>query len=258
MCNPRRIRVRATRELAEAWEQEVRRQATRSGRTSGEARVRESLADSVGGPTLTALTAVLSRLDGWQELPDGSFSRELDGGVVTFDPQTRELEIVATVTAEVSVTGEASTVVSAAVSETLEVEGEGVYYDDGWGGYTEQTARRDAERNLERSIAETLRQRREQASASADAANADRVSREAEERAEAAFTATAAARAAELHREAADRLLAVGAQGRALFHAALADAYRDAIIAYARSRRASNLQTSEQDGVLDIEFELEV
>src|SRR6516165_4739670 len=102
MCNPRRIRVRATRELAEAWAQEVRRQATRAGRATGEARVRESLANSIGGPTLAALGSVLSRLDGWTETPEGTFTRELDGGAITFDPATRELEISATVSAEVS------------------------------------------------------------------------------------------------------------------------------------------------------------
>jgi hypothetical protein len=258
MCNPRRIRVRATRELAEAWEQEVRRQATRSGRTSGEARVRESLADSVGGPTLTALTAVLSARAGWAELPDGTFRHDLDGGHIIFDPQTRELEIVASVSAEVSVTGEASTSVAAEVSETVEAEGEGVYYDDGFGGYTADTAQRDAERNLELSLAEELRLRRERASQAADATAGASLEREAAARAEAAFTAASAARAAELRRQATERLMSVGVQGRALFHAALADAYRDAILAYALSRRASNLQTSDQDGVLDIEFELDI
>jgi hypothetical protein len=258
MCNPRRIRVRATRELAEAWAQEVRRQATRTGSAAGHAQVRESLADSLGGPTFTALTDVLSRLDGWTELPDGTFRHELDGGMIIFDPATRELEITATVTEEVSVTEEASATVTTQVSETVEAEGEGVYYDDGWGGYTEQTAQRDAERNLERSMEEALRLRREQASRDADTAAGDTVGQAAAARAEAAFTAATAAREDELRRRAADRLLAVGVQGRTLFNAALAEAYRDAILAYARSRRASNLHHSEQDGVLDIEFELEV
>jgi predicted ribonuclease toxin of YeeF-YezG toxin-antitoxin module len=258
MCNPRRVRVRATRELAEAWAQEVRRQATRTGRAAGEARVREALADSVGGPTLAALTDVLARTGGWTELADGTFTHELDGGVLIFDPATRELEIAATVSAEVSVTEEASTTVDAQISGTVEAEGEGVYYDDGWGGHTAETAQRDAERNLSAAMERALRERRDQASREADAAAGDAVEREAEARAEAAFATAAAAREDELRRAAADRLMAVGVQGRALFNAALAEAYRDAIIAYARSRRASNLHHSEQDGVLDIEFELEV
>jgi FtsH ternary system domain X2 len=258
MCNPRRVRVRATRELAEAWEQEVRRQVTRTGLAAGEARVSESLADSVGGPTLAALTDVLARTDGWTERDDGTFSHELDGGVITFDPSTCELEITATMSVEVSVTGEASTTVDTQVSGTVEAEGEGVYYDDGWGGRTAETAQRDAERNLSVAMEEALRRRREQASQEAEVAAGDAVEREAAARAEAAFAAAAAAREDELRRAAADRLMAVGVQGRALFNAALAEGYRDAILAYALSRRASNLHHSEQDGVLDIEFELEV
>jgi FtsH ternary system-associated peptide len=258
MCNPRRIRVRATRELTEAWAQEVRRQATRTGRAAGEARVRESLADSVGGPTLAALALVLGRLDGWTETPDGTFIHELDGGAITFDPATRELEISATVTAEVSVTEEATATVDAQVSGTVDAEGTGIYYDDGWGGRTQETAQRDAERNLDRAMADAVRQRREEATRDADAAAGAAVEREAAARAEAAFAAAAAARERELRRAAADQLMAVGAAGRALFNAALAEAYRDAILAYARSRRASNLHHSEQDGVLDIEFELEL
>jgi hypothetical protein len=258
MCNPRRIRVRATRELAEAWEQQVRRQVTRSGRATADARVREPLADSIGGPVLAALTDVLSRLEDWSESADGSFWHELDGGRITFDPATRELEIVATASAEVSVTGEASATVTTEVSQTVEAEGEGVYYDDGWGGLNEDTAQLDAERNLAAALDEAARQGRDRASQDTDTAVGEAVRQEAAERAEAAFDEAAAARAGELRLAAAERMLAVGVQGRAVFHAALADAYREAILAYALSRRASNLQQSEQDGMLDIEFELEV
>jgi hypothetical protein len=258
MCNPRRIRVRATREFAEAWEQEVLRQATRSGSVSGEARVRESFADSVGGPTLTALTMVLTEREGWDEFPDGTFRHQLDGGLITFDPATRELEIVASVTATLSVTEEASAVVTAEVSDTVEAQGEGVYYDDGWRGITAEDARRTAEEKAERSIAQVLRQRLQRARRDADTAAGEQVGRAAAARAEAAFAAAATVRGTELRREATDRLRGVGTQGRALFHAALGEAYRDAILAYARSRRASNVRHSERNGVLDIEFELEI
>lgn len=258
MCNPRRIRVRATRELAEAWEQEVRRQATRTGLATADARIREPLADSVGGPVLSALTSVLSQLEGWTEAADGTFWQELDGGRITFDPATRELEIVATASEELSVTQEAATVTTTEVSETVEAEGEGVYYDDGWGGLNEDTATRDAEQNLTVAMEEALRRGRDRARQDADAALGETVQREAAALAEAAFDQAAAARADDLRRAATERLLAVGTQGRALFHVALAQAYRDAIIAYAMSRRASNLRQSEQDGMLDIEFELEI
>lgn len=258
MCNPRRIRVRATRELAEAWEQEVRRQATRSGSVSGEARVRESLADSVGGPTLAALTDVISQAEGWVQTPEGAFRHELDGGHIVFDPGSRELEIVAAVSGDVSVTAEASATFTTELSGTVDVQGEGVYYDDGWGGRTRESARREAERNRDLAMERELRERRSRAERDAETSAGASVERRAAERAEAAFGTAATARAEELRREAERRLLAVGVEGRALFNAALADAYRDAFLAYARRRGASNVSQSEHDGVLDIEFELEV
>jgi len=126
MCNPRRIRVRATRELAETWAHEVRRQVTRTGQVGGQAQVTESLAGTIGGPTIGALTNVLAQLDGWTEFPDGTFRHELDGGEISFDPATLELVITATVSAEVSVTEAAAQLVEAQVSGPVEAEGEGV------------------------------------------------------------------------------------------------------------------------------------
>lgn len=258
MCNPRRIRVRATRELAEAWEQEVRRQVTRRGEAVAEARVREPLESSVGRPTVAALVAVLSRTDGWEEDSDGVFRHQLAGGEIAFYPDTRELEIIARESAEVSSVGEAVRVVRAEAAGTVEAEGVGTYYDDGWGGITRDDAQRMAEQDLERALAEAARTRRTQASQAADAQAGDAVQEDAVRRADTAFTAATAARTEELRRRAAESLTAVGIEGRNLFHHALAEAYRDAILAYARARHADNIRCSDRGGVVEIEFELQV
>jgi hypothetical protein len=258
MCNPRRIRVRATRQLAEAWEQEVTRQVTRVGEAAAEARVREPLESSVGGPTLAALTMVLGRTEGWERGADGVFRHQLTGGYIAFDPSTRELEIVARESAEVRSVGEAATVVRAQVSDTVEAEGVGTYYEDGWGGITQDDARHAAEQDLDRSLSQALRDRRDQARRAADDEAGDALSQEATRRAEAAFAAASAARAAELRRRAAESLTSVGIEGRNLFHQALAEAYRDAILAYARARHAENVHCSDGGNVLEIEFEMQV
>ncbi len=257
MCNPRRVRVRATRELAVAWEQEVRRQVTRRGRATGQARVREGLSATVGAPTLTALTMVLARVEGWER--DGeTFRHALDGGYVAYYPATRELEIVAEVSDEVEGSGVASTVVRGQIDQRLEAEGEGHYYDDYWGGVTEAGARAAAGRAADVVLdaqAEALRRRaREQADETEGAA----VEAEAAARAELALAETAAARSEVLRRRAEARLAAVGVQGRNLFHQALAGAYREAILAYARARRAESVVCREDGGVLDIEFEIQL
>jgi hypothetical protein len=258
MCNPRRIIVRATRELAEAWEQEVRRQVTRRGSAVGEVRVREPLESSVGGPTLAALTAVLSRTEGWREDENGVFIHDLSGGYIAFHPGTRELEIVARETAEVSSVSEVVTTVRAEVSGTVEAEGEGMYYDDGWRGHTRERAEEQAQAKLERSLADAAAQRREQARRDADRDAGEAIREQAEQEADTALTAATAARTEELHARARASFTSVGIEGRNLFHHALAEAYRDAILAYARARRADNIQCSDSGGVLEIEFEMQV
>ncbi|GAA1416742.1 molecular chaperone DnaJ [Catellatospora coxensis] len=255
MCNPRRVRVDAARHLQEAWEAEVTRVIQRSADVTGEARLREPLDAAVGGPTLVMLEQVLAALDGWEET-DGSFRHELDGGYIAYHPDTQELEIVATLSDQVTVEGTATQRTSGTVEASLEVTGVGTYYDDGWGDLTEETAQREATRNAQ----ELLEQRRREAidAAQHDAAQiiAADLERAADAQAHAALLQAQADRVEQLHAAARRRLTALGVQGRNLFYRALADAYREAILAYARSRGAEGVVCVERDGVLEIEFNL--
>lgn len=259
MCNPRRIMVRATRRLSEAWDEEVRRQVSLSTAASGEARVRERLGRSVGGPTLAALTRVLESTEGWQEGADGIFRYQLDGGLIAFDPQSRELEIAARVEVRVEASGEAVTVARAQVDEVVRASGEGVYYDDEWGGLTREDAQRIAGQNADSALnqaSDTARARERQRIERASQPGLDA---EAQRHAQENLRRAVELREQQLAVEARDLLAAIGDSGRAVFHRALAEAYRDAILAYARSRRAVGLSWSEQDdGALSIEFEIEV
>ncbi len=254
MGNPRRIRVRALRELAEAWEQAVRRHVTSHGDTVAAVRIREPLKSSMGSPTLIALTAALSRTEGWEQDADGVFRCELTGGYIAFDPASCELEIVAELAADVLAEGEARTTVSGSVEDDLEAEGVGRYYDDGWGGHTESTGRQDAATNADRELAQARAERLARARAEAEAGAAGTDQARAEEAAQAALSEATAARMAELERQAVQQLTAVGEQGRAMFQQVVALAYRDAMLAYARSSHARGVRVSDSGGVLDIEF----
>lgn len=258
MCNPRRIRVRGTRQLAEAWDQEVRRQVTRVRDVVAEARLRERLDSSIGAPTLAALTNVLSRAEGWEQDEEGVFRHILTGGYIAFDPATRELEIVARQSAEVRAVGEAVTTVRTELTDTVQGRGEGRYYDDGYQGITREDARRAAEQALDRSLSDAAARLRDQARRSADQQAGEALLEQAGAEADGALASASAARADELRRQAAASLTAVGIEGRTVFNQALADAYRDAILAYARARRASNIQCSDSGGVVEIEFEMQI
>jgi FtsH ternary system domain X2 len=257
MCNPRRIRVTATRNLAEAWQHEVRRQVRRTGQAVGEARIREPLGATLGAPTLAALVGVLANTPGWEERDD-AFVHEVDGGYVRYDPATRELELVATATEDVEVAAEAAATTGGEVTATLEAEGVGTYYTDGWGGITPEDARRAAERGAAEALETATRLRLDQARREADEREGDAVLAEATARAGTALAEATAARAEQLRVDAVARLTAVGIEGRNLFHQALGTAYRDAILAYARSRGADALRCTESGGTVDIEFELDL
>ncbi|MGP4045108.1 hypothetical protein [Streptomyces sp. 2A115] len=257
MCNPRRIRVRATRELAVAWEQEIRRRVVRSGEVTGAARVCESLRGSVGAPTLAALPGVFARTPGWEETEDG-FRFSFDSGHVVYRPAEAELEIVATESAEIQAVGEASETVRGQVTGTIEAEGTGMYYDDEWGGTNPMTARREAHMAAEAALNREAEERVRTARGDAGAGAGDEAQEAAAVRADQALAAAARAREPELRERAAARLTAVGVMARNHFHQALADAYRDAVLAYARSRGAEFIRCSETDGVLEIDFELQI
>jgi hypothetical protein len=257
MCNPRRVRVTATREIAEAWQQQVRRRAQRTGRADGEVRIREPLGTTIGGPTLAALATVLAGSPGWERDGD-AYRHELEHGYVLYDPAARELEIVATATADVSVSIEATTTAAGELAEEVRGEGEGVYYDDEWQGVTADDARRDAEQNAAAALDDAARRRLDRARREIDEREGAQVQAEAEAEADAALSEAAAERSVQLRDEAAARLTATGIEGRNLFYQALGAAYRDAIMAFARNRGAEGLRCTESDGIVDIEFELDV
>jgi hypothetical protein len=256
VCNPRRVRIRATRALAEEWQHEIERVVTRRGEVVGEARVRERLAGSIGAPALAALEATLARSEGW-ERQDGTFVHQLDGGYVVYHLDGQELEMVATSSDVVETTARATAVARGELSETVQVEGVGVYYDDNWGGITRQDATRAAREAAERNIDVRRQELLEEARQQAERRQGDDLEQDATTRADDAYARQTQQRAEELREEAMNRLTTVGIQGRSLFHQVLAAAYRDAILAYARTHRAQNLALSEQGGVVEIQFELQ-
>jgi hypothetical protein len=255
MCNPRRVRVTASRALAEAWEHEVRRVISRSGDVTAEARTREVLDASIGAPTLAVLERILAGAEGWDRDGD-TFTHQLDGGYVAYHADTQELEIVARATGLVNVEVSSSDVVRGDLAQTIEVEGVGTYYDDEWGGITEDDARAAAQTHAEDQLRARRRELLDEARAVAEGERGAAVESAAGLLADEELVRRTADRERELRAEATNRLTSVGIQGRNVFHRALALAYRDAILAYAQSRGAEGLTCTERDGVVEIQFEM--
>ena len=144
MCNPRRITVTATRDLAEAWQREVSRTVALAEQVGGEARLRQPLADRLGIPARRALEARLAAgAAGWQVVADG-YQYDVVGGYVLYRLDEQALEIVATLADVVQVEGRAATVIAGELRETLTASAEQTYYEDGHAARNEAAARAEA------------------------------------------------------------------------------------------------------------------
>ncbi|HLX10925.1 MAG TPA: molecular chaperone DnaJ [Thermoanaerobaculia bacterium] len=257
MCNPRKITVTATRELAEAWQREVSRTAALSAEVLGEARVSQHVDESLGGPALQALEAALGGGDsGWREVEDG-YRLDVEGGYAVYHVDERTLEIVAVRQEVVEATGEARAVLQGEVRDSLSAERQAGYYEDGYAGRTRERAEAEANQAAQRGLDAAARERIEQAGTAAEAAADSELRARAEAAARTRLEQAAAAQREELDRQAATHLAAVGLRCRQAFHALLARAYRDAILAYARRHGAEGVQCQENGDVLEIEFQLQ-
>ncbi len=256
MCNPRRVEVTATRAIAEAWEREVRRAASRSGTVRGEVRIQQSLAASLGAPALAALERALDTgCIGWREVAEG-YRYDVAGGWALYSPSDRSLTIVATQSEEVVGRGEAHVCLSGHVAEEVTARGEGRYYDDGYGGRTREIADAEARLAAQNSLEAAARARVARVVDDAEGAVRDDLEAQAARAAEADFEARAAARQAALQRGVEARAEEVFTEARRAFHALLARAYRDALLALARHRGAQGIAVHEDGDILEIEFEL--
>ena len=256
MCNPRRIRVTATRQLNEAWEREVSRTVELQGQITGEARVRQPLDSTLGKPALRALeSALATENSGWTEVEEG-YRHDVEGGYVIYLVDEQALEIVATLSDDIQVSAQASRTLEGSVNTELSTEAEGRYYDDGWGGRTQEVAEKEAQTAAERELDEIARSQIEQAANQSEAQAAADIEAAARNQAQIQLQQQATQRQADLSTQAREHLDTVGVRCRQAFHRILASAYRDAILAYARRNGADNIQCSKDGNIIDIEFNL--
>ncbi len=256
MCKPRRVTITTTRELQEAWSREVSRSVQLSQILQGEARVTQSFADTLAQPVLNGIDLALGKgLPGWSVSGEG-YRHEIEGGYVFYHLDRHEVEIVAVADSSVVVTGSASDQLTGQVVETLSVEASGDYYDDGWGGRTEAAGRVDAEKKAEEALARESAKKLKDAADQAATEAAGRLDERAKADAERKMAEEAAARQASLNLQASERLQTVGVRGRQVANRLLAEGYRAAVMAYARTSGADGIQCTDNAESLEIEFML--
>jgi hypothetical protein len=182
----------------------------------------------------------------------------VEGGYVVYHPEDHSLEIVATLSESFRAEAAASERLTGTYRGQLEAQGEGRYYDDGYGGRTRERALGEAQQASEAALDQAARERIKQAGDEAEAGRAAALQETAEERARERWEEEAVRRRAELSRRAAVQLNEVGVRARGAFHRLLAQAYQQALTALARRRgvRQADIHLSETDSTLEIEFTL--
>ncbi|TCO52886.1 hypothetical protein [Actinocrispum wychmicini] len=262
MCNPRRVRVQATRKIAEAWRTEIKQAATARGDVSSEARMTQLISDYLPEPARRAFEQAMRSSPDW-ELTDGEYRREVPGGHVAYRPDTGELEIVVRLSVAIEAVGTAKLVAEGEVVDEVTAEGIGTYYADGFGGITEEHAKRQAEKAADAKLTELAEQRTASLKQKAeDKAKHElkKRQREATEQAKLSAEHKLTTQAQELQTgldvRAGEQLEQVQAETLKGIFQLVAAGYSAALQEYA-AQYGQNLQVSEEDGVIAIEFELE-
>lgn len=258
MCNPRRIRVQATRRIAEAWQAEIEQAATAHGDVTSEARLVQSIGDLLPPRARTAFEQAMRSAPDWEQA-DGEYRRTVPGGHISYRPETGELEIVIRLSVAIEEVATATLVESGEVTDEVTANASSVYYGNSNAKYARQRAQETADAQVEEMAARRTAALKHQAEEAARHALNERTGEAAEQArrtAEERLTTRAEEMRPDLDQQAGDRLQAVREETLKGIFQLVAAGYSAALQAYA-AENGENLQVSEEDGVISIQFEVE-
>ncbi|KOV61830.1 hypothetical protein [Streptomyces sp. MMG1121] len=263
MCNPRRVRVRASSRLTRMWQEELSRTAQASTEVAAEATLRQEFGSLLGAPARRAFESALGTDTRWA-WQDGGYRLEMDGGAIVYHLDSGEIEMTARLTDVVTAEAEVTRTLHGTVEVNATAEETAKYFDDNWAGLSrsvaERTAHAGAKERAEREAAEQIAREEERERLAGQrrlADQRDEIDAEAHAEAERRAVADAGRRREELERDAEARLRDARTAFLRPVHEILAVAYRDAIVAYAREHGVQDLRVDETDGMLNIQFEME-
>jgi hypothetical protein len=263
MCNPRRINERASRMIAAAWEQSVSYLAQLMLQASATASITIPFGATFSPPVRRAFERTLATDGRWHAV-DGGFETTVEDGRVIYRSTDGSLEISIRIEDIVHISEQRDHLVRVEDRREISATGAGSWDPVDRLG-SEQEARAIAIANANRSLDAIERQASaalDQEIAARGQTEADRAEQRVREEAEAAARAAGEAQVTQRERElrafAQGRLAVVRQQSTEVAGAALARAYQDVLVSFARQRGAQNLQTfSDDQGRLHIRFEAE-
>ncbi len=159
MCNPRKVMVHLTEAIEEAWRTTIEQTATAEDEIQELAQITADIPlDAEMGDMALQVMERLMRGEfddyaAWDEDEEGNFRRDLGEVTLIYTPGTRQLIVEARLTELITIEARATAEASGLTIGEVAAEAVGRYYDDGWGGRTEEHARRDAQTEAERRMA---------------------------------------------------------------------------------------------------------
>jgi hypothetical protein len=262
MCNPRRVMIHLARCIEEAWRQTIETTASESGEVAELARLGADvpLDAEMGDMALDMLERVLSGefegFEPWARDDRGRYCRDLGDVTIVYDPKSRRLNIETQLSEMVSAEARGAAKASGFTVGQVTAEAVGRYYEDGWGGRTEERAMAEAQAEAERKLDQALKAlHREQNAPAMEAAEAE-AKAEAQERAREALAQAQEEVRAALRERMQATLARAEERVYHVMNRAVGQAYRQTLRRVVRENGGRILKDEETGSVINMELEL--
>lgn len=262
MCNPRKVMIHLTRSIEQAWRRTVEETATASGEVTELARITADIAldEEMGDLALDMLERVLAGdfegFEPWERNSLGHYRCDLDQVILVYNPDTRQISVEAQLTELISTEARGAADASGFTVGKVAAEAVAHYYDDGWGGRTEEVAKADAQAKAQQRLDQAIEAlHNEQNPEQLEAAKA-----EAQDAAEAAAAQALAERQAEVRAALREQLQYTLAQAqnrvREVMNRAVGEAYRQSLRQLVLDNGGRVLVDESTGSIINMELEL--
>ncbi len=261
MCNPRRVTIQLQRAIEQAWHATVERTASTQGEVSELARLQVDipLDAEMGDRALETLERLLrgefADYEAWSLDEAGDYRRSLGNLTLVYRPGSRQLMVETRLTEQIDAEARAAAEFSGFTVGEAAVEAVGHYYEDGWGGRTEERALQEAQAEAERRLAaaiEALHRQRH-------AAELAETETQAQAEAEAQAAAQLERLRTEMRQALRQRLQATLADSqdrvRRTLNRLVGEAYRHTLLQLVRENGGRIVSDQRSGAVIDLELE---
>jgi hypothetical protein len=261
MCNPRRVSINVNRSINGAWRDTVQQCAQPTDQVTEVARLETTiqLDDDLAGPALAMLERVLSGefagFAAWERTGD-ELRLAMDDVTLVYDTGSHTLNIETALTESISAEVVAAADVSGVAVGEVAVEAVGRYYDDGWGGHTEQHALDTAQAEAERKLAEAVDRLRREQNPETFAQAESQARQEAEAKLQARMEELRTEARAAIRQRLQLTLAQVQDRVHRLISAAIGEAYRQTLLQLVRENGGRVLMDEQTGSIINMELEL--